>query len=149
MCTYICTSYVHVYTRVYMCIHVDCVYIHTYICTSYVHVYTCVYIHTYIRTSYVHVYTYVTMQSRKWHTESENFGRRWSVGDVVGCLLNIDGKTICKYPSHEMCTMHVVCMYPSHEMCTMHVVCKYPSHEMCAMHVMCMSQPWPLPLAYP
>ena len=35
-------------------------------------------------------------KSRKWHNESENFGRRWKSGDVVGCLLDIEEKTICE-----------------------------------------------------
>jgi len=36
------------------------------------------------------------LQSRKWHKESENFGRRWKSGDVVGCLLDIEEATICE-----------------------------------------------------
>ena len=33
-------------------------------------------------------------QARKWNRTSESFGQRWSVGDVVGCLLDIEEKTI-------------------------------------------------------
>ena len=35
-------------------------------------------------------------QARKWHRTSESFGQRWSVGDVIGCLLDIEEKTISK-----------------------------------------------------
>ena len=38
----------------------------------------------------------VVCQARKWHDGSEKFGRRWSEGDVVGCLLNLDEGTMCE-----------------------------------------------------
>ena len=30
------------------------------------------------------------MQVCKWHSGRESFGQRWSAGDVVGCLLDLD-----------------------------------------------------------
>ena len=36
------------------------------------------------------------LQARKWHRTSESFGHRWSVGDIVGCFLDIEEKIMCK-----------------------------------------------------
>ena len=32
----------------------------------------------------------VCVQACKWHSGRESFGQRWSAGDVVGCLLDMD-----------------------------------------------------------
>ena len=37
----------------------------------------------------------LSLQARKWHHGSESYGRRWNTGDIVGCLLDVEEKTIC------------------------------------------------------
>ena len=36
------------------------------------------------------MYLSVCAQACKWHSGRESFGQRWSAGDVVGCLLDMD-----------------------------------------------------------
>ena len=33
---------------------------------------------------------YMCTQACKWHSGKESFGQRWSAGDVVGCVLDMD-----------------------------------------------------------
>ncbi|KRY59582.1 Ryanodine receptor 44F [Trichinella britovi] len=40
-------------------------------------------------------YAYDGYLGRKWHGESESYGKKWNVGDVVGCFLDLTDRTIC------------------------------------------------------
>ena len=37
------------------------------------------------------------VQACKWHNGSESFGQRWKKGDIVGCLLDFNEKTMCEW----------------------------------------------------
>ena len=37
------------------------------------------------------------MQACKWHNGSVSFGQRWKKGDVVGCLLDVNEKSMCEW----------------------------------------------------
>ncbi|KRX28175.1 Ryanodine receptor 44F [Trichinella nelsoni] len=41
-------------------------------------------------------YAYDGYLGRKWHGESESYGKKWNVGDVVGCFLDLTDRTICR-----------------------------------------------------
>ncbi len=32
---------------------------------------------------------------KKWHIGAEHYGKRWKTGDVVGCFLDLNDRTIC------------------------------------------------------
>nr|CAB3265843.1 ryanodine receptor 3 [Phallusia mammillata] len=39
-------------------------------------------------------YVFDGVNALKWHNGSENFGQRWNIGDVIGCLLDLNERTI-------------------------------------------------------
>ena len=35
--------------------------------------------------------------AKKWHNGGDAYGRRWKPGNVIGCFLDLNDKTICKF----------------------------------------------------
>jgi hypothetical protein len=35
--------------------------------------------------------------AKKWHNGTEHYGRAWLKGDVIGCFLDLNDKTICEH----------------------------------------------------
>lgn len=33
---------------------------------------------------------------KKWHQGMDNYGKQWNIGDVIGCFLDLNDKTVCK-----------------------------------------------------
>ena len=34
---------------------------------------------------------------KKWHNGPEVYGKQWKIGDVIGCFLDMNDKTICTF----------------------------------------------------
>ena len=46
-------------------------------------------------------YAYDGYRVEKWNVEHSNFGQRWTVGDVIGTLINLNTREILYWRNHD------------------------------------------------